>query len=121
MSHTGQQKCTYPLPDHRLLIKEFGREYFEGIIGVTRNTGKAPEEIKLKFSVSSAPYVATKPLHLSQKITWLEKGELEVRITVIPNYELESVILSFGENVRVIEPTWLSERINERLKEAVCL
>ena len=92
--------------------------YFEDMIGVTRIAGKNPEEIKLWFSPASAPYVATKPLHQTQKHTQLENGELEIRINVNPNYELESVILSFGENVKVLEPEWLKERINGRLKQA---
>lgn len=49
----------------------------------------------------------------------MEGGELEIRIRVIPNYELESVFLSFGENVKVLEPEWLREKIIERLSGAL--
>lgn len=90
-------------------------EYFEDIIGVTRISGRKPEEIKLRFEAATAPYVSTKPLHQTQKPAWLETGELEIRIEVIPNYELESVILSFGENVEVLGPAWLRMKINERI------
>jgi predicted DNA-binding transcriptional regulator YafY len=93
-------------------------EYFEDMIGVTKTSGKKPEDINLRFDASSARYVATKPLHQTQKQTWLENGELEVIITVIPNYELESLILSFGEQVQVMEPGWLAARISTRIREA---
>lgn len=91
--------------------------YFEDIIGVTRMAGRVPEEIKLRFGAASAPYVATKPLHPSQKQKWLDGGELEIRIVVIPNYELESVILSFGENVQVLVPEWLAGKLAQRIEK----
>lgn len=98
---------------------DWEEDYFYDIIGVTRIQGKEPEEIKLWFSPTSAPYVSTKPLHHSQKTKWLAAGELEIRIRVIPNYELETVILSFGENVKVLEPEWLMEKIKERWASAL--
>lgn len=93
--------------------------YFDDIIGVTRFPDKSPEEVKLLFSSDIAPYAFTKPLHLSQKPKWLDCGELEIRITVIPNYELESVILSFGEKVKVLEPEWMRTKIKDRWTSAV--
>jgi len=44
----------------------------------------------------------------------LENNELEVRINVIPNYELESLILSFGDNVKVLYPQKLKDRFKEK-------
>lgn len=89
-------------------------DYFYDIIGVTKPVGKKVEEIVLHFTPSQAPYIRTKPLHPSQKHEEIEEG-LEVRIKVIPNYELESLILSFGEHVKVIKPIFLKERIQERI------
>lgn len=80
------------------------------MIGVTRIAGKVPEEIKPRFSGSTARYVFTKPLHLSQKPTCLENGELEIRLSVIPNFELDSVILSFGAGAEVLAPVWLRKK-----------
>ncbi len=71
------------------------KDHFDDIIGVT-HTGEAPQEIKLLFNEEVTPYVKTKPLHLTQKNQEVENG-LEVRLTVIPNFELEKLILSYGE------------------------
>ena len=71
--------------------------------------------VELLFSSSSAPYIKTKPIHPSQIETELPEG-LKIRIQVIPNYELEQLILSFGEGVRVISPPLLVEKITFRLK-----
>jgi predicted DNA-binding transcriptional regulator YafY len=59
-------------------------------------------------------------LHATQKEKPTENG-LEVRINVIPNYELESLILSFGERVQVLAPEWLAAKISERIKKATLL
>ncbi|MCC5905128.1 MAG: WYL domain-containing protein [Balneolaceae bacterium] len=88
-------------------------EYFYDIIGVTKHHDRELETVILEFAKSAAPYVETKPLHPSQKSEWVE-GRLRVTIRVIPNYELESLILSYGGNVQVEEPHYLKEKIEER-------
>lgn len=92
-------------------------EYFYDLVGVTRPEDVELQEIVLEFSPEVAPYVITKPIHPSQK----HKNEpvgLEVKIKVIPNFELERLILSFGEQVKVISPQDFKERIFQRLKDA---
>jgi predicted DNA-binding transcriptional regulator YafY len=89
-------------------------DYFYDIIGVTRPKNIELQEIVLKFSPSIAPYIITKPLHPSQKQKSVPLG-LEVKINVIPNFELERVILSFGEQVEVISPPDFKKRVLERI------
>lgn len=92
-------------------------EYFYDIIGVTRPNDADLQEIVLKFSPEITSYVITKPIHPSQKHK-IESTGLDVKIKVIPNFELEQLILSFGEHVKVISPSNLKERISQRLKIA---
>lgn len=92
-------------------------EYFFDLVGVTRTESGILQEIVLKFSPEVAPYVITKPIHPSQKNKNDSTG-LEVKIKVIPNFELERLILSFGEQVKVISPQDFKERISQRLKSA---
>lgn len=92
-------------------------EYFYDIVGVTRPEGNELQEIVLKFSPEVAPYIITKPIHPSQKHKNDPTG-LEVRIKIIPNFELERLVLSFGEQVKVVSPLDFKERIAERLKSA---
>jgi len=94
------------------------QDYFYDIIGVTKKDGVELQEVILEFKKESAPYVITKPLHPSQKSAERD-GNLIVTIEVFPNYELESLILSFGENVRVLKPEELRNRIILRLNESV--
>jgi predicted DNA-binding transcriptional regulator YafY len=92
-------------------------DYFFDLVGVTRPEGVELQEIVLKFSPKVAPYVITKPIHPSQKHKNEPTG-LEVKIKVIPNFELERMILSFGEQVKVISPQDFKERISQRIKSA---
>jgi predicted DNA-binding transcriptional regulator YafY len=91
-------------------------EYFEDVIGVSVNSHSKPQEVLLSVNNALLPYIETKPLHGSQKIK--ERGESETKITLqlIHNYELESILLSFGEGLRVVEPKDLREKISSRIK-----
>lgn len=90
-------------------------DYFDDLIGVSRGDHDKPEEVKLIFTKNQAPYILTKPIHNTQKSKILENETLEIRISVIINYELEMKILSFGENVKVIHPESLVKKIRERI------
>lgn len=90
-------------------------EYFEDIIGVTLYKDARPEKIFLKIGHDTFPYIRTKPLHGSQKIK-MNDGEYIVEIEVIPNYELESLILSYGDAIEVLAPESLRNKLVERIK-----
>ena len=92
-------------------------DHFYDMVGVTRPEGVDLQEIVLKFTPEIAPYVITKPIHPSQK-NKNEPTGLEVRIKVIPNFELERLVLSFGEQVKVVSPQDFKERISQRIKLA---
>ena len=86
-------------------------EYFYDIVGVTKPEEGTVEQVELVFSSEQAPYVQTKPLHPSQRSKINEVGKLEVRIAVIINFELERLLLSFGDRVKVVAPLTLRDRI----------
>jgi predicted DNA-binding transcriptional regulator YafY len=86
--------------------------YFEDIIGVSNNPDASVEDVKIKLSEAIIPYVQSKPLHGSQVI---RNGILSLKVKL--NYELESLLLSYGENMKVLEPTTLRHKLHERLKK----
>lgn len=95
-------------------------EYFDDLIGVTRESDQKEEEVVLVFSKEQADYVQTKPLHLSQKPPkLLESGEVQITLNLITNFELEMTLLSFGEKVKVIKPERLRTKMKERLEKAL--
>lgn len=94
-------------------------EYFDDFIGVTRPSDGIAAVVELWLSPNQTPYVKTKPLHGTQKIKLNEDGSCIATIEVMPNFELEQMILSFGENCHVIAPQELRAKINYRLQTAV--
>lgn len=102
--------------DSEIIWEDVSNEdYFGDIIGVSKPEGADLEKIELLFTPSLAPYIVTKPIHSSQIDKQVEDGLL-VKIEVIPNYELEQLILSFGEGVKVLAPYSLQERILNRIQ-----
>ena len=93
-------------------------EHFYDIIGVTTPKDGKVEEIELLFTKEQANYINTKPIHASQRTKQLDSGELVVNLKLIPNYELETLILAFGEKVKVLHPEHLKTRIIGRLYNA---
>lgn len=93
-------------------------DYFYDLIGVTKKLDDKVQTVRLWFSPILAPYVITKPIHATQKGIKTENG-LEVTIKVIPNYELEKLILSFGSNVKVISPESLKDNIFNQIKNTL--
>lgn len=92
-------------------------EYFEDIIGVTIPEESSLIKIELYAKSSLAPYIKTKPLHGSQKTIKEDTEGFTFSIELIPNRELESLLLSFGESLKVLSPTPIQEKIKKRLKE----
>ncbi|HLO55533.1 MAG TPA: WYL domain-containing protein [Saprospiraceae bacterium] len=94
-------------------------EYFEDIIGVTIPKDAQPQEVILHFYDKTGRYVENKPIHGSQKTQWLDSTTLEVKLNLMINYEFESFILSYGEQVLVISPENLQSSIVARLQKAL--
>lgn len=94
-------------------------EYFKDIIGVSKPKGGVVEDIHLWINKELLPYIETKPIHSSQ-ITF-DKGEngAVVQISVIPNFELEQMILSYGEGLKVLSPLQFKEKIKKRIWESL--
>lgn len=91
-------------------------EYFEDIIGVTLNNEGKVEEVVIKVSNELLPYIKTKPIHGSQKLKEQGSTHALISLDLIPNYELESLILSYGEGVEVLHPKPLRDKIKKRVE-----
>ena len=94
---------------------DFNDDYFADIIGVTKYLDTEPQKIRLWVSSSLYPYIQTKPLHETQKLMKSNATGYEIEIEVRPNFELEQLILSFGEGMKVMSPTDLRDKIKSKL------
>lgn len=103
------------------LEEDFDAEsYYKDIIGVTVNSGLQPRRIELWIDASNAPYVITKPFHSSQRIIKEnEDGSIIVHLFVIPNYEMERLLLGFGNCLEILRPEGLRNRMKKTLQKAI--
>ncbi len=92
--------------------------YFDNTIGATVIDGAEPELITLRVEAAQLPYILTKPLHRTQQVIQKnEDGSAVITIRVILNFELEQLLLSFGERVTVTAPELLRQKIYDRIKK----
>ncbi len=99
-----------------------GEEYYKNSVGVTVLDAKYVDRVVLKIDRSNAPYVITKPLHHSQKtIEEFKDGSVIVELKVHQNFELDRLILGFGDSIQVLKPRSLRQRIQEKFQNGVDL
>lgn len=94
-------------------------ERFAHVVGVSVPAGAGPPElVRLRFGAGRGPYVRTKPMHASQQVAAETPDTLEITLRVVPTPELETLLLSFGNDVEVLAPATLRKRLGERLQTA---
>lgn len=98
------------------------RDLFKNKIGLNtlRNGVELiPEEITILVSRTMANYIKSMPLHKSQSYKeYKGHGEIIVTLSLVPTYELISLILSYGHHVELIAPKWLRKEIEKELEKA---
>lgn len=93
------------------------QQMLDNIVGVTIDWNAEIQDVQLQFSEKRFPYVITKPLHKTQTVT--NEEERIIQIQVIPNKELESLILQFGNDVEILSPKALRDQIKEKIQEMI--
>lgn len=94
--------------------------YFDNIVGVSVKSDEIPQTVKIWVDKEQLPYTLSKPLHKSQTvIEENEDGSAIITIDVIPNFELEQLLLSFGERFEVLSPASLREIISARIEKNI--
>ena len=86
------------------------KNFFKDVIGVTLGEGK-PQKVVLSFAPLQGKYVKTIPIHKSQQIIKESKNEMQISLELVINHELKMQLLSYGENVKIIQPKILAQEI----------
>jgi predicted DNA-binding transcriptional regulator YafY len=89
------------------------KEYFEDFIGITNNDDEEVQNVVIKCSQKEFNYLRTRPLHPTQR-TRSEKEGL-IQISVKPNYELYQWLLFYGDQIEVVEP----QKVRDKLKRVI--
>lgn len=90
--------------------------FFKKVVGVTVRDAPV-EHIEFKASKKRFPYIESKKLHPSQETIDAEQGTFY--IDVIPNRELDALVLSFTGDLEVISPEYYKEHIYSIIKTSL--
>jgi predicted DNA-binding transcriptional regulator YafY len=95
-------------------------ELFDFLIGLVYDMDK-PTTVWLSVTPGQAKYFKNSPLHDTQKI--VEENEKEVIFSywLIPNRELQRLILGYSSQVKVLKPEWFAKQIEEQIEEMLAL
>ena len=94
--------------------------FFDNVIGVSKNVGSTPRTIKFWATPEQSNYVRTKPLHRSQRlIRQGADGSCVFKMDVVVNFELYSVLMSYGPGVKVLSPKFVREQMQHKLKDTL--
>jgi predicted DNA-binding transcriptional regulator YafY len=88
------------------------------MIGVIDNGGTR-EIVVLSFTSFQANYIRTLPLHWSQKEILNTEIEVQFEYFILINYELLQKILSYGGEVKVMQPISLKKKIKDVLQQTL--
>jgi predicted DNA-binding transcriptional regulator YafY len=111
--HVTKQRFDYPSP-----AEYDPKSAFRDSIGVWLSDEPAPCKIRVRMNAFWAFYAQHHRWHDSQRISKNADGSFDLTLHVRPCPELEQWVLRFGENVEVLEPVHLREKIAKRLLEA---
>lgn len=110
------------ITDVDIKSKSFRREKynpqkaFEHSFGIISPNGAEPQNIVLAFDKEQGNYIKALPLHSSQKIVKETDEELVISLYLVPTYDFEREILSYGSRVQVLEPSALRKRMKEEIE-----
>ncbi|WP_462264786.1 helix-turn-helix transcriptional regulator [Mucilaginibacter sp.] len=88
--------------------------------GIINPEGQPPEEIELRFTLQQGRYIIGFPLHHTQQV-FENEDSIIVRLTMQITFDFEKELLSYGEDVQVLQPEYLRDRIRERHRRAAGL
>lgn len=97
---------------------EWKKDYFSDVIGVTRYQGVESQLLVIETDILTYKYIASKPLHESHKKLKEVDGKVTFQMDVIINRELKNQLLSFGSNIKVLEPMSFMEELKQEFKKA---
>jgi len=109
------------ITDKQIIEIDFNpNEYFKYSFGITVPKEK-PIKVILLFTQNQGNYIKTLPIHETQKIISDNSKGLKVSILVKPTYEFYSKILSYGEDVKIVEPQSVVDGLKNKIKSAMKL
>lgn len=93
-------------------------EHYRYCFGIISPNGQVPQEIFLSFDPFQGKYIKTLPLHETQKILLDNEDELQISLRLCITHDLVMELLSFGDNMKVLQPAALASQLKEAHQKA---
>jgi predicted DNA-binding transcriptional regulator YafY len=100
-------------------IEYQAHEEFEDSFGIINGTNEEPVKVVLSFTPREGRYVDSLALHHSQQLILSNDKEIRFSYFIRPTYDFRMEILSYGDQVKVVEPMELQQQITAQLKNAL--
>ena len=93
-------------------------ESYRYCFGIISPEDEKPQEIILSFEPVQGKYIKTLPLHQPQEVIIDNDNELRIKLKLYITHDFLMELLSFGENVQVIQPKALANQVKAAHKAA---
>lgn len=94
-------------------------DYFKDCFGIINNQKTEVQKVVVKVDAFQSNYIRNLPLHPSQKEKERRDDYSIFEYKLKPEFDFEQEIFSNMDTMEVLEPLWLREEIQERLKKMI--
>ena len=95
------------------------QEYFSECYGVVAGDGTPAERVKLRVFGKERYYLHYLPLHHSQHQIGRGENYVDLELYIRPTYDFCSKLLSLGDQVKVLEPQSLGDKLCQMMADAL--
>jgi len=113
----GLDRIYDPIPIRKVFqdtSEQVVNEYLNDVYGVYPLDEGKKEKITLHAHPMITNYFRAQKIHPSQKVEVRERGDAYISFELIPSMEFVSLILSYGRQVRVLEPAHLAQTVKKK-------
>lgn len=94
-------------------------EEFRHCFGIISGTQQEPVKVVLSFTPQEGRYIKSLPLHHSQQLLLENEEEIRMSLFLQLTHDFRMELLSFGNQVQVLEPESLRQDLREQLEETL--
>ena len=93
--------------------------FFKYSVGITASQNAQPEKIIFKANSIASRYIDSQPFHESQEVISSSENETKFSLFVVVSEELIRKLMSYGGELKVIEPSSLLRELKRRAQETL--
>ena len=93
-------------------------EIYQYCFGIINPIDELPQDLILSFTPFQGKYIKTLPLHHTQQIIVDDENEVRIKLKLCLTHDLLMELLSFGAELKVIEPKLLVEQVKQAHENA---